>query len=265
MATGSSSQTLGSSSALKSFLEFQLFSRRTVAVGSRDKLAQCRRQEHVAPGGWSQVRASRDSITRALATCSFTAADTVYSFAGADACVYCGIRSNVFDHKHGSGSSVGRSSRNRCGRCSGRICTQSRGMMNRSRQLDLGMPENKSSKCTKASLSSSTCGDTTGSEGVFTIHHGTHWKREHAGHNRKSKSGTLFEPCGAYAVFTEGSSASQITAVKIMDIISRFPSCDGQAADTVSAYTPVKIGGSSQTAQIFSSSTTHMAKIMREN
>ena len=41
---------------------------------------------------------------------------------------------------------------------------------------------------------------------------------------------------GSYTVFTEqGSSASQMTAAKIMDIISRLPGCDGQAADTVSA------------------------------
>ena len=47
---------------------------------------------------------------------------------------------------------------------------------------------------------------------------------------------------GSYAVFTEqGSSASQTTAAKIMDIISRLPGCDGQAADAVSAYTQVKI------------------------
>ena len=47
---------------------------------------------------------------------------------------------------------------------------------------------------------------------------------------------------GSYAVFTEqGSSASQMTAAKIMDIISRFPGCDGQAADAVSAYTQVKM------------------------
>ena len=40
---------------------------------------------------------------------------------------------------------------------------------------------------------------------------------------------------GSYAVFTEqGSSASQLTAAKIMDIISRLPGCDGQAADAVS-------------------------------
>ena len=47
---------------------------------------------------------------------------------------------------------------------------------------------------------------------------------------------------GSYAVFSEqGSSASQMTAAKIMDIISRLPGCDGQAADAVSAYTQVKM------------------------
>ena len=41
---------------------------------------------------------------------------------------------------------------------------------------------------------------------------------------------------GSYAVFTEqGSSASQMTAAKIMEIISRLPDCDGQAADAVLA------------------------------
>ena len=47
---------------------------------------------------------------------------------------------------------------------------------------------------------------------------------------------------GSCAVFTEqGSSASQMTAAKIMDIISRLPGCAGQAADAVSAYTQVKM------------------------
>ena len=47
---------------------------------------------------------------------------------------------------------------------------------------------------------------------------------------------------GSHAVFSEqGSSASQMTAAKIMDIISRLPGCDGQAADAVSAYTQVKM------------------------
>ena len=46
---------------------------------------------------------------------------------------------------------------------------------------------------------------------------------------------------GSYAVFTEqGSSASQMTA-KVMDIISRLPGCEGQAADAILAYTQVKI------------------------
>ena len=39
--------------------------------------------------------------------------------------------------------------------------------------------------------------------------------------------------------FTEqGSSASQMTAAKIMDIISRLPGFDGQAADAVSGLYP---------------------------
>ena len=46
----------------------------------------------------------------------------------------------------------------------------------------------------------------------------------------------------SYEVFTEqGLSASQMTAAKIMDIISRLPGCDGQAANAVSAYTQVKM------------------------
>ena len=45
---------------------------------------------------------------------------------------------------------------------------------------------------------------------------------------------------GSYAVFTEqGSSASQMTTAKIMDIIARLPGCNGQAADAVSAYSQV--------------------------
>ena len=46
---------------------------------------------------------------------------------------------------------------------------------------------------------------------------------------------------GSDAVFTEqGSLASQMTAAKVMDIISRLPGCAGQAADAVSACTQVK-------------------------
>ena len=47
---------------------------------------------------------------------------------------------------------------------------------------------------------------------------------------------------GSYAEITEqGSSASQMTAAKVMDIISRLPGCDGQAADAVSAFSQVKM------------------------
>ena len=47
---------------------------------------------------------------------------------------------------------------------------------------------------------------------------------------------------GSYAVFTEqGSSASQMTAAKVMEVISRLPGNAGQAADAVSAYTQVKM------------------------
>ena len=47
---------------------------------------------------------------------------------------------------------------------------------------------------------------------------------------------------GSYAVFTEqGSSASQMTAVKVMDVMARLPGCSGQAADAVSAHAQVKM------------------------
>ena len=47
---------------------------------------------------------------------------------------------------------------------------------------------------------------------------------------------------GSYVVFTEqGSSASHMTAAKVMDIMSRLPGCAGQAADAVSAVTQVKM------------------------
>ena len=77
---------------------------------------------------------------------------------------------------------------------------------------------------------------------------------------------------GSYAVFAEqGSSASQMTAAKIMDIISRLPGCDGQAADAVSGYTQVKMEDAHKLLKIpksecpghlDSSTTTQMAKIM---
>ena len=47
---------------------------------------------------------------------------------------------------------------------------------------------------------------------------------------------------GSCAVFTEqGSSASQMTAAKVMDIIARLPGCGGQAANAISAHTQVKM------------------------
>ena len=47
---------------------------------------------------------------------------------------------------------------------------------------------------------------------------------------------------GSYAIFTEqGSSASQRTAAKVMDIKSRLPGCSGQATEAISAYTQVRM------------------------
>ena len=76
---------------------------------------------------------------------------------------------------------------------------------------------------------------------------------------------------GSYAEFTEqGSSASQMTAAKVMDIISRLPGCARQAADAVSAYTQVKwrMHPNTENSKIGmprhldSSTETQMAKIM---
>ena len=40
---------------------------------------------------------------------------------------------------------------------------------------------------------------------------------------------------GSYAVFTDqGSSASQVTAAKVLDVIARLPGCEGRASDAVS-------------------------------
>ena len=38
----------------------------------------------------------------------------------------------------------------------------------------------------------------------------------------------------------EGSSASQMSGAKVMDVIASLPGCAGQAADAISAYTQVK-------------------------
>ena len=80
---------------------------------------------------------------------------------------------------------------------------------------------------------------------------------------------------GSYAALTEqGSSASQMTAAKVMDIISRLPGCTGQAAAAVSAETQVKNGRGSKIIEnsqigmsrfLDSSTTTQVAKIMVQN
>ena len=80
---------------------------------------------------------------------------------------------------------------------------------------------------------------------------------------------TVKDDSGSYAVFTEqGSSASQMTAAKIMDIISRLPGCDEQAVDAVSAQTQVKMEDAHKlfknsqigvSRQMVSSTTTQMA------
>ena len=55
------------------------------------------------------------------------------------------------------------------------------------------------------------------------------------------RAGIVKDDSGSYAVVTEqGSSASQMTATAVVDIISRLPGCAGQAADAVSAETQEK-------------------------
>ena len=83
---------------------------------------------------------------------------------------------------------------------------------------------------------------------------------------------TVKDDSGAYAAFTEqGSSASQMTAAKVMDVTARLPGCAGQAADAVSACTQVKMGDAARLPNIQksecpeyvdTSSTTQVAKIM---
>ena len=66
-------------------------------------------------------------------------------------------------------------------------------------------------------------------------------------------------------------SASQMTAAKVMDIISQLPGCAGQAADAVSAKTQLRMEDAHKLLKIpksecpdiwISSTTTQMAKIM---
>ena len=75
---------------------------------------------------------------------------------------------------------------------------------------------------------------------------------------------------GSYAVFTEqGSSASQMTAAQVMDILSRLPGCAGQAVDAVSAYTQVKMEKQESTVRMSryldTSTKAQMAKIMAQH
>ena len=59
---------------------------------------------------------------------------------------------------------------------------------------------------------------------------------------------------GAFAVFTEqGSSASRMTAAKIMDIMARRPDSAGQAADAISAHTQVKMEVASELLKLLTS------------
>ena len=64
---------------------------------------------------------------------------------------------------------------------------------------------------------------------------------------------------GSYAVFTRlGSSASQMTGAKVMDIIARPPGCAGQAADAVSVHTQVKM----EDAPTFENSKVRMSRYL---
>ena len=77
---------------------------------------------------------------------------------------------------------------------------------------------------------------------------------------------------GSYAVFTEqGSSASQMTAAKVMVDMERLLDCEGQAADAVSALHSSKKGGRSKISQnsevgmsrsVDTSSTTQVVQIL---
>ena len=65
---------------------------------------------------------------------------------------------------------------------------------------------------------------------------------------KRTKAGSCSEvtleddSSGSYAVFTEqGSSASHMTAAKVMDVSARLRDGEGQEADAVSAYTQVRL------------------------
>ena len=100
------------------------------------------------------------------------------------------------------------------------------------------------------------------------------WRQKHQKYKGRVvlRGDIVKDDSGSYGVFAkEGSSASQMTAAKIMDIISRLPGCAGQTTDAVSAYTQVKIEDAPKLLKIpkvrmsrhlDSSTTPQMAKIM---
>ena len=70
-----------------------------------------------------------------------------------------------------------------------------------------------------------------------------HLSSQECGHRTSVLRGDIVkDDSGAYAVFTEeGSSASQMIAAKVIDVIAILPDIDGQADDAVSADTQVKM------------------------
>ena len=55
------------------------------------------------------------------------------------------------------------------------------------------------------------------------------------------RSDIVKDDSGSFAIFAkQGSSASRMTAAKVMDVVARLAGCAGQAADAVSACTQVK-------------------------
>ena len=70
------------------------------------------------------------------------------------------------------------------------------------------------------------------------------WRQKHQKYKGRVvlRGDIVKDDSGSCAVFTEhGSSASQMTAARVMDIISRLLGCDGQTADAVSAFSQVKM------------------------
>ena len=66
-----------------------------------------------------------------------------------------------------------------------------------------------------------------------------------------SEGGIVKDDSGSYAVFTEQRSlASQMTAAKVMDIISILSGCAGQAANAVSAFTQIEMEDAPKLLQI---------------